>query len=184
MTRAWALTLSLILAAGLALGCSTETGDASSANADESGDGKVDCHKPEALITEARAQLRASDPSLAEDAFNDDGATATSIGDLDADGSDDFVVAPGSGFFGANTQHVIFLSTAGKTSQAAGCPAYAGDLGGVSEVEPAEDMAVTNGVRDIITINNVNCEATFTRYTYDGSKFVAGEAKTETVCDQ
>ena len=51
------------------------------------------------------------------------------------------------------------------------------------ELAVAEDGAVTNGVRDVITTSVDKCQGTFTRYNWNGARYAQGESRTETVCE-
>lgn len=185
MTRSLPLPRILLLAVSLAaFGCAADSAGGSGDSADEGDPDAVDCKSDAALIAEARKQLVAGDSFFADAEFNDDTTSVKAIEDLNADGIEDQLVAPGLNFAGSNVEMVVFLSaTAASEQQAAPCPVYAGDLGGASDFSVAEDGAVTNGVKDLISVNLSNCSAGTTRHKFDGSKYVAGETTEEKVCE-
>jgi len=166
----------------LAVGCTTEPtpdgplrpgsggkGDDATASA---------CGADEDLIAAARATLRLREAYYRDVEFHDALSTVDrTIGDLNGDGVDDVVVAPGLAYAGANSEWAVFLS-------AGGCPSvFAGSFGG-DGVYAAEDGQVTNGVKDIIVGGHQHCDGNQTRHTWGGFGFVAGDTVVVDLCDE
>ncbi len=140
--------------------------------------GGGDCGSDDELIAAARAQLVADEPDFYQlEQFSDDVAFVEPIEDLNGDGVDDALVFPGWSYAGANTEQAVYLS------DAEGCAtAYAGHFG-ASSVSPAEDGAVTNGVRDLTVVNTSGCSALVSRYAFDGQLYVETGSETQNLCD-
>lgn len=137
-----------------------------------------ECSSDAELIAEARAQLIADEPDFyTSEGFSDETALVERDWDLNGDGVQDALVFPGWSYAGANTEQAVYLSDAD------GCAtAYAGHFG-ASSVAPAEDGAVTNGASDLTVVNTSACEATISRYTFDGARYVEAGYTTENLCD-
>jgi len=182
---------SIFLPLGLAVasftGCSTSSGpgvpggDELSDEACDLADGcAAECPSDSELIAAARAGLIADEPGFYEaDLFFDQSAWVEKVDDLNDDGVVDYLVRPGMSYAGANDETTVFLSENG-TCRAS----FAGTVGGVTDVGPAEDGARTDGVLDLMATNVSNCEALIIRFRFDFEKgrFVEGESKTE-FCD-
>lgn len=136
-----------------------------------------ECMSDEELIGLAREELRKEGGDYATDDFAD-GSGVEPTRDLNGDGYDDFAVRPGIAYSGAVAEMVIYMS------DPTGCASdYAGSLGGVSDVTATEDGAVTNGVRNLRTVNHGACIDYFNSFTWGGTKYQLGTSKEVKSCD-
>ncbi len=176
------LSLSLSLSLGLAIALSAAGCGSMAPEAGVEG-GKAEVPLPGHCMTKAemiaatRAQLSQEDPEFySSDSFKDDMAIVESLADLNGDGVDDALVLPGMNHAGANSHQVVYLSDEN------GCATLNVGFFSATSVEPAEDGAVHNGVRDLIRVNNSGCQSAITRYTFDGERYVKAGTQIEDLC--